>query len=60
MALAAESEKLGNEEMGKHKIINSNLLPGFANMLINGVSSDGLRRWAMCSLRPAGPGTPPG
>lgn len=25
------------------------------NILINGVNSDGLRLWAMCNLRPAGP-----
>ena len=37
----------------------SHVLPGLANMLINGVNSEGLLRWAMCSLRPAGPGTPP-
>lgn len=34
------------------------LLPGLANMLINGVNSEGLRRCAMCSLRPVGPWTP--
>jgi hypothetical protein len=38
---------------------NDNLLPGEENMLIKGVSSEGLLRWAMCSLRPVGPGTPP-
>lgn len=36
-----------------------NLLPGDENMLISGVSSDGLLRWAIWSLRPVGPGTPP-
>ena len=35
------------------------LLPGDENMLINGVSSEGLLRWAMCNRRPVGPGTPP-
>lgn len=45
------------EEREKQRMQNS--LPGLANMLINGVSSEGLRRCAMCSLRPAGPGTPP-
>jgi hypothetical protein len=28
-------------------------------MLMSGVSSDGLLRWAICSLLPVGPGTPP-
>jgi hypothetical protein len=38
---------------------NSHLLPGEENMLIKGVSSEGLLRCAMWSLRPVGPGTPP-
>lgn len=29
-----------------------------ADLLIIGVISDGLRLWAICSLLPAGPGTP--
>lgn len=37
----------------------NNLLPGEENMLMSGVSSDGLLRWAICSLLPVGPGTPP-
>jgi len=37
----------------------NNLLPGVENMLIKGVSSEGLLRWAICNLRPVGPGTPP-
>jgi hypothetical protein len=36
-----------------------NLLPGEENILMSGVSSDGLLRWAICSLLPVGPGTPP-
>jgi hypothetical protein len=41
------------ENKGKEN--GGGLLPGLANMLMSGVSSDGLRRCAMCSLRPAGP-----
>lgn len=36
-----------------------NSLPGLAYMLIKGVSSEGLLRWAICRRFPAGPGTPP-
>lgn len=37
------------------------LLPGLpVNMLTNGVISEGLRRWAIWSLRPVGPETPVG
>lgn len=57
---ARERERKGGERTRQERELSfNNVLPGLANMLINGVNSEGLLRWAMCSLRPAGPGTPP-
>lgn len=46
-------------ELGAWTALRGDLLPGLEYMLIRGVSSEGLLRWAMCSRRPVGPGTPP-
>lgn len=42
-------------EQGRHVDTGGGL---YSDVLIKGVISEGLRRWAMCSRRPAEPGGP--
>lgn len=54
-----ESTGTDSESRDEQKEVAVDLLPpGEENILINGVSSDGLLRCAICNLRPVGPETP--